>query len=61
VGDRIVTENRINLATARAMAASQRRSGQTYAADILTALIDGYTRLARTAGEITDETAGAYK
>jgi hypothetical protein len=56
-----VTENCINLSTARAMAASQRRSGQSYAADILTTLIAGYTRLARAAGEITDNTPEAYK
>ncbi|QIS38623.1 hypothetical protein [Clavibacter capsici] len=56
-----MTENRINLATARAMAASQRRCGQTYAADILTTLITGYTRLARAAGEITDETPEQYR
>jgi hypothetical protein len=60
-GSAVVTENRINLSTARAMAASQRRSGQSYAADILTTLITGYTRLARAAGEITDDTPEAYK
>jgi hypothetical protein len=60
-GGTTVTENRINLSTARAMAASQRRSGQSYAADILTTLIAGYTRLARAAGEITDDTPEAYK
>jgi hypothetical protein len=53
--------NRINLTTARLMAASQRRSGQSYAADILSTLIAGYTRLARAAGEITDDTPEAYK
>jgi hypothetical protein len=56
-----MTENRINLALARKVFANARRDGDTHVGDTGMALIAVYTRLARAAGEITDETPEQYR